>query len=324
MNILITGATGFIGSYVLQLLLKAEHHVNALVRDTSELSLHPGLKIFKGDITSEDDVHKSMNGCDIIIHLAALVSTTAEDRKEFFRINFQGTENLLKAAIQYKVKKIIFTSSLSAHAYIPQPFINEESLIKPEKYFSEYAEAKAKAEELVIQYSEQGLPYIIIYPARVFGRGPLTDANGATKALYLYLKNKLPFLIDGGEQYSSWAFVDDVAGGIVSAAVSNITNQKYILGGENKTLAEVYKMADAISGRKHLKINIRQKSALSIASVIEFYAKLLKKHPLITREWLEFVTESQKISSEKATTGLNYKITPLKDALVKTIDWLKH
>ena len=108
--------------------------------------------------------------------------------------------------------------------------INEESLIKPKKYFSEYAESKAKAEELVLEYSKSVFSYIILYPTRVFGIGPLTDANGATNAISLYAKNKFPFVIDGGKQFSSWAFAEDVAMGIVNAVNNSVFNEKYILG----------------------------------------------------------------------------------------------
>ncbi|MEJ2196574.1 MAG: NAD-dependent epimerase/dehydratase family protein, partial [Ignavibacteriaceae bacterium] len=221
------------------------------------------------------------------------------------------------------MKKFIFVSSLAGHQFLQQPIINESCLTESEQYFSKYAESKAKAEKLVCEYSKSGLKYIIIYPTRVFGIGPLTDANGATKAIYLYLKNRLPFLIDGGEQFSSWAFVEDVARGIILAANSNMSNQRYILGGENKTLAYVYRLADKIYGKKHLKVYLKIKSALRLASVLEFNAKLMRKKPIITREWLSFVLDSYKISSEKAITELNYNITPIETALEKTINWLK-
>jgi len=102
-----------------------------------------------------------------------------------------------------------------------------------------------------------------------------------------------------------------------------MANQRYILGGENKTLADVYRLADKISGKKHLKVNLKNKTALRLASVLEFNAKLMRKKPIITREWLSFVLDSYKISSEKAITELNYKITPIETALEKTIKWLK-
>lgn len=186
---------------------------------------------------------------------------------------------------------------------------------RPERFFSLYAETKARAEELVLEYALNGLPSVIVYPARVFGIGPLTDANGATKAISLYLRNKLPFLVEGGKQYSSWAFVDDVARGIISAAACGASRQRYFLGGENRTLAEVYRMADEISGRNHLRISLKNTTALLIASALELHARLCRRKPLITREWLVYIMESQKISSAKAIAELHYTITPLETAL---------
>lgn len=325
MKIMLTGGSGFIGSYVLRFLVEAGYHVNVLVRDPSKLSVNNNnlVKVLKGDINSIESVNKAIKGCDTVIHLAALVSSSAQNLSDFYESNLQGTKNILIAAEINNIKKFVFTSSLSAHSFLKQQIINEESLIDPEKYFSTYAETKSKAEKLVMEYSNRGISCIIIYPARIFGIGPLTDSNGAAKAISLYLKNRLPFLINRGEQYASWTFVEDAARGIISAAVSCLNNERFILGGENRTLSEVYKMADLITGKKHLKINLKSKTALSLASLLELKAKLTKSFPLITREWLAFVLESQKFSSEKAITKLNYKITPLYKALEKTIYWLK-
>ena len=324
MKIMLTGGTGFIGSYVLRFLLEDGHQVNALARNSFKLNIanYPSLKIFEGNLNNLNVINSSLSGCDVIIHLAAKVSATTGKPEEYFSSNFRGTKNLLMASKQNKVKKFVFTSSLSAHSIIPDSLVSEESLRKPEKYFSKYAETKGKAEELVINYGKEGLRYIIIYPQRMFGIGPFNDANGATKALWLYLKNKLPFLIDSGNQFASWSFVEDVARGIVSAATKEIFNQKYILGGENETLANVYKIADEISGKPHLKINLRSSAGLSLVSLIERLAKRLGKNPIITKEWLNYVLESQKVYSEKAIRELNYKITPLNIALEKTVNWL--
>lgn len=325
MRILLTGANGFIGSYVLKYLLERGQQVNILVRNASKKIYRNdfNLKIFYGDINNPEAVNEAITGCDIVIHLAALVRSTANDPSEFYNTNVRGTENLLNTALRNGIQRFIFTSSLAAHDLINGSVISEEFLIKPNNYFSKYAESKARAEELVIENSKFGLSHIIIYPCRVFGIGPLTDANGATKAIYLYLKNKLPFLIDQGEQYSSWSFVEDVARGIVMATNSNISNQNYILGGENKTLADVYSTVDSISSKKHLRIYLKNTTALSLASTLELLAKILGKHPIITRDWLNFVLESRKVSSQKAIKDLNYKITPIEIALEKTIRWLQ-
>jgi nucleoside-diphosphate-sugar epimerase len=324
MKILLTGGNGFIGGYVLRFLIEKELHVNVLVRDSSKLIKLNNyfINVYKGDINDCDSVNKAIEGCNIVIHLAAFVSSSIKNA-DFYKSNIQGTKNLLKAAEQNKVKRFIFASSLSAHSFQNHQIINENSLVDREKYFSQYAESKAKAEKLVEEYSKRGISYIIIYPTRVFGIGSLTDANGAAKAISLYLKNKLPFLIDHGQQFASWVYVEDVAKGIISAALSNISNERFILGGENRTLAEVYRMVDNISDKNHLKIILRFKTALFIASLLELLARITRKPPLITREWLSFVLESQKVSSRKAIEKLNYEITPLNKSLKITIGWLQ-
>jgi nucleoside-diphosphate-sugar epimerase len=322
MRILLTGAAGFIGSYVLRYLTDNGCSINAIVKNSSRITPGKNINIIRGDINDIDIAEKSMNGCDVVIHLAAVVRSSLNDPSEFYRTNFFGTLNLLEAAEKAKIKKFIFTSTLSAHAFLNQSIINEDSLIKPDKYFNEYAESKARAEEYVISYAHHRVPYIILYPTRMFGPGPLTDSNAAIKAVNLYLKNKLPFLIDGGEQYANWAFVEDVARGIVSAALNDITNERFILGGHNITLAEVYNIADDFTHKKHLRINISKKTALRIASFLKFQAGLFGKQPLVTPEWLNYILDSQKLTCRKAVDLLDYKITSFPLAFKKTIDWL--
>jgi len=324
MTILLTGGSGFIGSYVLKRLLATGNNVNVLAREPSRLSksIRNDIKIFAGDINDYDTVTRSVKGCDIVIHLAALVRSSVKNPSDYFHTNINGTANLLKAARLFNLKKFVFTSSLSAHSYFNGDLVSEESLLEPESYFSRYGESKAQAEKLVIEQAKSGTGYIIIYPTRVFGIGPLTDSNAATKAVSLYLQNRLPFLIESGTQYSNWAFVEDVADGIVKAALSSLSNEKFILGGENKTLRDVYDLADNILEKKHLRINLKMNSALKLASLLELISKLSGKQPLITKEWLKFVMESQKISCGKAAEMLNYKITPFYNAMEKTMNWL--
>lgn len=321
---LLTGGNGFIGNYVLRYLIESGNEVNAIVRGPLKLSQinRNKIKIFIGDINDSDFVNRAAEGCDIIIHLAALVRSSAKNPSDYFRTNIYGTSNLLKASVQYKIKKFVFISSLSAHDYVDAEYISEDSLIKPERYFNEYAESKARAEELVIEYAKSGISYIIIYPTRVFGIGPLSDSNAAAKAISLYLKNRLPFLVEGGSQFSNWAFVEDVARGIVKAAASDLSNETFILGGENRTLHDVYNLADEISGKKHLRINLKMNTALNFTSIFELLAKLSGRPPLITRKWLNYVMDSVKISCRYAVDKLNYEITPFNPALEKTVDWL--
>ncbi len=324
MNVLLTGATGFIGSYVLRLLLEKKIQVSLIVRNAAKLNRvrTKHLQVFRGSITDKSTVDTAVRGCDSIVHLAALVRSSSDYPSEFFDVNVTGTVNLLESAAQHRVKKFIFTSSLAAHEIKKRELIDEECILKAKNYFSDYAESKAIAEEEVIKHGEKGMAYIILYPQRLFGIGPLNDANGATKAISLYLRNRLPFLIEGGKQYSSWSFVEDVAGGIVSSLETNTANDEFILGGENKTLLDVFKLADQITGKKHLRLNVSKRLALSIAGLIEFQSKIFKNKPLINRKWLNYVVESYQHSSQKAIEKIGYKITPFERALSNTVNWL--
>jgi nucleoside-diphosphate-sugar epimerase len=318
-TILLTGASGFIGGNVLEMLLKGSGvQVRALVRNPIEQQSR--LSVVIGDIRDRDKVLKAVQGIDIVIHLAAFARMWSRNPDEFEQINVEGTRNVLQAAQESGVGRVIFASSMSI--FQPSSAIQDEAALKyRDQQLTPYSMSKLKAEMLIDSTRQRGADVVIVYPTSVFGPGPLTDANAATVVLLRYRRGLLP-LIDKGRQISNWAFVSDVAAGIVSAAFVGKPNNRYILGGENRPLAELLNIVRGIVGGRS-PMNISRNVAMRAARVEDIRAKLFHTRPFATPGWLEMVLEDSEYDIGKAVKELNYLVTPIGDALRHTMDELQ-
>ena len=169
---------------------------------------------------------------------------------------------------------------------------------------------------------ERGLAAITVYPTRVFGPGRMTDGNAATKAIDLYMRGRLPFILEGGEQITSWAYVEDVARGHVLALDWGTSGRQYILGGENVSLREVFTIVDALMAERHIRLNIPKALAVGIAVLEEMRAKVFRARPFMTKGWVESIRQSSAFSSALAIRELGYQHTSLPEGLRRTVDWL--
>ncbi len=314
-TILLTGASGFIGSNVLRLLLEDRNfHVRVLVR--SPIPGRLGLSQIIGDIGDRKAIREASAGADVIIHLAACARMWPRYPNEFLDVNVDGTRNILDATKERSSTRIIFASSMSI--FQPMGILQDESMLTyREQQITPYALSKFKAEILVNSARERGSDIVTIYPTRVFGPGPRTDANAATVALLRYRHGYLP-LIEGGVQISNWAFVKDVAAGIVSAAINERPSDRYILGGVNRTLAQILEILRGISGGGFRPFHVSQYTAMKIAQYEGWRSKLFHAKPLVTPEWLETILEDTSLDVGKAARELHYRITPIEAAMRET------
>jgi farnesol dehydrogenase len=284
---------------------------------------HPNIKPFVGEITDENIVRKAISGCDRVIHLAAHARQWSRDPSVFYRVNVEGTGTILGAAALAGVTKFVYTSTASILDIDAAPFVDEGRIILPGSFATEYARSKALAEKEVLSFIERGLPVSIVYPTRVYGPGKLTESNAATRVIALYAKNKFPFLLQGGIQLANWAFVEDVARGHVLALEKGAAGQRYILGGCNVSLTEVFDQVDALTGRKHFRLHTPLWLALALAAAEEVRAYTVGGPPRVTRKWVKALTYTTGYSSARAAEELGYQITPLVEGLGKTLLWLR-
>ncbi|MBI3365011.1 MAG: NAD-dependent epimerase/dehydratase family protein [Ignavibacteriae bacterium] len=276
MSVLVTGGTGFIGQHVVRMLAERSETVHVLQRQRGKYGgdSAPNIKTFYGDILDRESILNALRGCNKIIHLAAFARVWAKDPTIFHQINVLGTRNVLDAALKAGIEKVVYTSSCAAVRLSGGGILDENSFREPDHFLTEYARSKFLAEKEVLSYMEKGLRIVTVYPTRVYGPGKMTDGNAATKAIALYLKGRLPLMLESGEEMANWTFVEDVAHGHVAALDKGDVAERYILGGHNITLKNVFHRINLITQKKHLQLSLPKRLAYAIASFEELKAKL--------------------------------------------------
>lgn len=323
MKVLVTGATGLIGSGLVRFLCSQRYAVRALCRTTSDISvfLDNPVQICWGDILDLPSVERAVSGCDYVFHLAGYARNWAKNPQTFFEVNVTGTKNVLDASKKTHVKKVVVTStSMTFGPSKGTP--KRESDQRSMDFFSDYERTKFYVEQLVADFVQIGLPVIIVNPTRVFGPGLLTEGNSVTKMIQLYLQGKWRLILADGSAVGNYAFIEDVVRGLWLALQQGHPGEKYILGGENLTYNEFFELLEEISHKHYRMIHVPLWLAMSVSSVENLLAKWFGLYPLITPDWVRVFTADWAFSSKKAQKELSYKITPFREALHKTLVWL--
>ncbi len=259
MRILVTGATGFIGSHLCRRLHDSGYDVAAFHRPTSSLILLQDLPIkhVQGDLFDPPSLHAAMKDVDVGYHCAAHVGGW-KDPEEMAASHITGTKNVLTAAINSKVKRVIYTSSVAALG-VPEletdqqtvPLITEEHTWNYDPKQWPYGYAKHLAEEEVRQYVRMGHDAVILNPSAVIGAG---DKNLVSSAIVGYMsRGWIPPVPPGGLNV---VHIDDVITGHIDAIESGVRGERYILGGENISVRVLLYLISDVVGRSRPRWNI--------------------------------------------------------------------
>lgn len=325
MKILVTGATGFIGSTLCLKLAESGFKVHAFGRNVLSCKYlkHRNILLFKGDIQDKSAIQKAALGCSQAYHLAALVKAQVNNTEDYFNCNVKGTINVMEACLKAQMQRVIFTSTCGTFPPSGDDFVNNEDSIRVPVFFSDYAASKYKAETLALEYIKKGLEVVVVSPTRVYGPGPLNDSNAITKLIKLYLKGKWRIIPGRGVAFGNYAFIDDVVEGHINAMKFGKSGENYLLGGENKSIKDLISTIELETGLSRWMMSINLKLIMFLIKVQELFFKLMKKSPLITASWAERIGKSSAFSNDKAIKNLNYKITPFTEGIRKTISWLE-
>lgn len=323
MKIMMTGATGFIGSNLFNRLNKFDNQIHVLCRNHIEnISNSPNVKMFIGDITNRQSIEKCMRGCDQVYHLAAYAKGWAKDKNLFYEANTWAVQNILDLAIKLGVKRVLIVST-SLTFGPSNSKNNNEFTIRYEPPFTDYEKSKIKAEKIASGYLNEGLDIIIVHPTRPFGPGVINEANAVVKMIDLYLKGKFRLILGSGKAKGNYAFIDDVADGCIKAMNKGRPGEKYILGGENFTYNELFELISELSGVKYRMWHIPKSVGLVYGYLEESLGKTTNHYPFITTGWIRTLAKNWSFSCDYAVSEIDYKISPFKLALQKTIEWLK-
>lgn len=325
MKIFITGATGYIGQKLALKLAENGHSVHALVRDIAKaksLLNHDQIFLFEGNILDKRSIANAMEGCHQVYHLAALASVWHKNQNQFYELNVNGLKNVLDCCVELDIKDVVFTSTagVAGDSKDGKP-VSEYTNLNP-KLETLYENSKVEAEKLLQIYVARGVRGIIVNPSRVYGPGLLTESNGITRLLKMYVNGNWKIKPGNGESIGNYVYIDDVLNGILLAMEKAKPGERYLLGGINASYNQFFALADEITGVKRKLYNFPLPVMLFLSKIQLLMAEVFGKQPLLTPPFVRKYNKHWIVTSAKAEKELGYTITPLREGIQKTIDWL--
>jgi len=322
MTTLITGATGYIGSAVVRELLSKGHDVRCLVRGTSSVKNLDGLhlELSCGDIGDIESVRRAVTGCDTVYHLAALYANWLPDPGLMYRVNEEGTRNVMQACGDAGIRKIVYCSSVAALGAHGQTPADESARFNLNSTKDHYYISKHRAEQVVLHYIRRGLPAVIVNPSNPIG--PRDIAPTPTGALIIsIIKKRIPAYVDGGINLID---VTDCARGIVAAMEKGRVGEKYILGNTNISIKEYFDQIVKVAGRG-LSPFIRLPAWLAVYSGYGYQvlARLNGKPPITSASWVRVGSHYSWWNCAKAREELDLGQRPIEQSLEKAVRWFE-
>jgi dihydroflavonol-4-reductase len=323
MKALVTGGTGFVGANVVRALLKRGAEVRALVRPRSDTRNLDSLEVelVAGDLRDRGSLEAALEGCDIVYHVAAMYTLWVRNPREIYDSNVTGTVNLLEAAGQAGVQKIVYTSSVATIGLPPDGTPGSEAVpLLPKNMVSDYKRSKYLAEQEVLKYAQRGLPVVIVNPS--FPVGPWdVKPTPSGQMIVNFLRGKIPAYVHTGLNVVD---VEDVAIGHVMAAERGRIGERYILGHANLTLPELFQLLAQVSGMNAPRIRIPYGFAYLSACVSEFVARTIThKPPFVTLAGVKLSRKRMFFDPSKAVRELGLPQTPAIEALSKAVRWFR-
>jgi len=324
MKILITGGSGYLGGVIVDAAIRKGHQVRVLYRSVPEnTSYGDQWEPCCGDLLDIKSLLQAVEGCDAVIHCAGLVSIWRRNPFDFYQVNVQGTSNLLRAVREKKIGRVVYTSSFFALGPTNPTPADENWSNLTDFYPTDYARSKADADRKVLEWIGNGSDGVMVYPVLIYGPGKSTQGNHITQMIDDYLHRRIPGIPGKGDRRWTYSYIADVAQGHLAALEKGRSGERYILGGEDATLVELFELLESLTGIKRPRRRIPFSVAKGIAWVEELRAHWFKNYvPKLTRPMVEVYKYHWRYSSQKAMAELGYTRTPLKMGLIKTLESL--
>lgn len=322
-TVLVTGATGFVGSAVSRRLLDAGFNVRALVRETSRLDNLRGLDVERitGDLRSLDSLEKALKGCDGLFHVAADYRLWAREPFEIYASNLRGSRNAVLAAARAGVGRIVYTSSVATLGLHPDGTpSDEETPVAATDMIGHYKRSKFLAEQKVRKFAaREGLDVVTVNPSTPVGPRDIKPTPTG-RMIVDAARGRMPAYVDTGLNI---VHVDDVAEGHLQAYRSGTRGRRYILGGEDMTLREILAAVAEIVHRKPPAVRLPHNAVMPVAYVTEGIAQLTGRAPSLTVAGAKLSKKKMFFSHARADREIGYRPRPAGDAFVDAVEWFR-
>ncbi|HTS11152.1 MAG TPA: hopanoid-associated sugar epimerase [Candidatus Limnocylindrales bacterium] len=323
MTILVTGATGFVGSHVARQLLEQGSTVRIFCRPTRKASKADvlgdlPLERAEGDLRDAASIERAMRGVRRVYHVAADYRLWSANPQEIYESNVGGTQRLLETAQRAGVERVVYTSTVATiavprHGSLP----NETTKSRLDEMIGHYKRSKFLAEQEALRAAAKGVPVVIVNPTAPVGPGDWKPTPTG-KILLDFLNGKMPAYVDTGLNVVA---VEDVAAGHLLAAEKGCVGERYILGARNLTLKQILDMLSAIVGRPAPRVRLPHAVALAAGYADEFFARLRGREPQIPVEGVKMSRHHMFVESDKAERELGYRPSPVEAALARAVRW---
>ena len=319
--ILVTGATGFVGSAVLRALLERGENVRVLARSSSPRLNLIGLdcEIALGDMTDAAAMVRALDGVRRLFHVAADYRLWAKDPAELRRANLEGARAVMEAALATGVERIVYTSSVATlRAADAATIVDETAPLAEAEAIGAYKQSKVAAERLVEQLvAERGLPAVIVSPSTPIGPRDIKPTPTGRMVVEA-AAGKIPAFVETG---LNLVHVDDVAQGHLAAMERGRVGERYILGGQDASLRQFLATIAGFTGRKAPSLALPRRPLFPLAYVAEAIAGVTGKEPMLTRDALKMASHHMFFSSAKAEQELGYSARPYAEAVADALAW---
>jgi len=322
MRALVTGGTGFIGANLVRELLVQGMEVRVLVREHSDQGNLDGLPVERvlGDLTDRFSLDCAVAGCEVVFHAAASYVFWSRNPAAVYAVNVQGTVNVLEAAMEAGVRKIVYTSTESTIGIDPPALGTEDRTATMEEVAGDYKQSKLQAEQKVVEYIEHGAPVVIVNPTMPIGPWDIKPTPSG-QVVVDFLNGKMPAYVNTGLNIID---VRDVAKGHALALEKGHVGERYILGHRNLTLQQLLEMLARLTQRKAPRIRIPIGIALAAGYVDETVrGRLLGVPPRIPLAAVRTARKFRHFDCSKAITALGLPQSPIEDALRTAIAWFQ-
>ena len=321
--ILVTGASGFVGSAVLRRLIAAGERVRALVRPTSDRRNLDGLEVevVEGDLMSPPSLRAALDGCDGLFHVAADYRLWTRDPEKMFAANVDGSRMIMLAAADAGVQRIVYTSSVATLGIVQGGSGNEDTSVGFDDMIGPYKQSKFMAEkEVQALFQSDRLPVVIVNPSTPVGPRDIKPTPTG-RMIVEAASGRMPAYVDTGLNV---VHVDDVAAGHLLAYAKGTPGERYVLGGENMDLGEILGVVAKLTGGRPPRVKIPHGLIMPLAYAAEAWTRLSGGvEPFVTVDGVKMARKKMFFSSDKARHELGYDPGPAEGALSDAVQWFR-